>query len=147
MNSPNSKTVLDDETQDTATDSLRLPLSNSADVCNQFMQSVVNTAKELLHPQKIFSFSIQDGKLMCTHETPPQPPRSRAENYNDECERYSKKEKKDTISVAQSLYAPASLKAFLVQASIHPCQCRVPTTHFSAAPLLSIFSDGERTSS
>jgi hypothetical protein len=110
----------DRETQIPPTNSLILPLSSSVDL----WQSVVSTAKEFL-PEKIFSLTIHDGKLMCTHEPPPLPPRSRAQIYQDECERYSKKEIKDTMGVAQSLFAPASLKAFLVQVSIPPAKKRL----------------------
>jgi hypothetical protein len=122
----------DDETQIAASNPLGFAFSNSADVCSQFMQSVVGTAKELLQPDRIFSFSIQDGKLMCAHETPPPPPRSRADIYQEERERYSKKENKDTIGIAQSLYAPASLKAFLAEVSVNPVntrRCSLPKHH------------------
>ena len=112
---------LDYETQITPTHSVNLPLSTSVDL----WQSVVSTAKDFL-PEKIFSLTIHDGKLMCTHEPPPPPPRSRAAVYHDERERYSKKEINDTIGVAGSLFAPASLKAFLVQVILYPtkiCRC------------------------
>ena len=104
------------EKHNITTDALSAQLS-APELCSQYMQSLVNTAKELLQPQKIFSLSVQDGRIVgAQEEDPPPPPPSRVETYAAQRKLYqldAPASDKSTIEVAESLHAPASLREFL----------------------------------
>jgi hypothetical protein len=92
-------------------------IMSAPEVCTQILQSVADAAKDLLQPEKIFSFRVHSGRVVCTQkgEAPPPPP-TRNDVYEKQRALYQldQPEAKRTIDVAASLHSPATLREFLV---------------------------------